>query len=251
MPTETSKFPEQRVGILVDIQNMYYSGKVLYKKKVNFKEVLKAGETYLGPAAGTGLVVFALVILVLGRRAALAAGSLAIVAGFAVANYLYPQPVKLFPWWPQGKGWHWLPLLFLLAQFDGLFARVPTVPIWGGWRLRLVLGFIAALVIVPADLHKSWPLLVNAFPYPFAARAWALIAFTLFVAARLGRFGDRGGLAGGRGTWLSFAMFGVARHLARAMGIIAEAITFPRPLFGISIGIDSQVRHRRRCRESH
>lgn len=43
MPTETSKFPEQRVGILVDIQNMYYSGKVLYKKKVNFKEVLKTG----------------------------------------------------------------------------------------------------------------------------------------------------------------------------------------------------------------
>lgn len=35
------KFPEQRVGVLVDIQNMYYSAKVLYKKKVNFKEVLK------------------------------------------------------------------------------------------------------------------------------------------------------------------------------------------------------------------
>ena len=39
----TGKFPEQRVGILVDIQNMYYSAKVLYKKKVNFKEVLKSG----------------------------------------------------------------------------------------------------------------------------------------------------------------------------------------------------------------
>jgi uncharacterized LabA/DUF88 family protein len=37
----TGKFPEQRVGVLVDIQNMYYSAKVLYKKKVNFKEVLK------------------------------------------------------------------------------------------------------------------------------------------------------------------------------------------------------------------
>jgi uncharacterized LabA/DUF88 family protein len=39
----TGKFPEQRVGILVDIQNMYYSAKVLYKKKVDFKEILKTG----------------------------------------------------------------------------------------------------------------------------------------------------------------------------------------------------------------
>jgi uncharacterized LabA/DUF88 family protein len=38
----TGKFSEQRIGILVDIQNMYYSAKVLYKKKVNFKEVLKS-----------------------------------------------------------------------------------------------------------------------------------------------------------------------------------------------------------------
>ena len=38
----TGKFSEQRIGVLVDIQNMYYSAKVLYKKKVNFKEILKA-----------------------------------------------------------------------------------------------------------------------------------------------------------------------------------------------------------------
>jgi uncharacterized LabA/DUF88 family protein len=38
----TGKFSEQRVGILVDIQNMYYSAKVLYKKKVNYKEILKS-----------------------------------------------------------------------------------------------------------------------------------------------------------------------------------------------------------------
>lgn len=37
----TGKFSEQRVGVLVDIQNMYYSAKVLYKKKVDFKEILK------------------------------------------------------------------------------------------------------------------------------------------------------------------------------------------------------------------
>lgn len=36
-----AKFLEQRVGVLVDIQNLYYSSKVLYGKKVNFKKVLE------------------------------------------------------------------------------------------------------------------------------------------------------------------------------------------------------------------
>ena len=35
-----SIYAEQRVGIFVDIQNLYYSAKHLYKKKVNFKAVL-------------------------------------------------------------------------------------------------------------------------------------------------------------------------------------------------------------------
>ena len=36
-----AKFSNQRIGVLIDIQNMYYSARVLYKKKVNFKEILK------------------------------------------------------------------------------------------------------------------------------------------------------------------------------------------------------------------
>lgn len=36
------KHPEQRVGIFVDVQNMYHSAKNLYNARVNFKEVLKA-----------------------------------------------------------------------------------------------------------------------------------------------------------------------------------------------------------------
>ena len=36
-----AKFTNQRIGVLVDIQNMYHSARVLYKKKVNFKEILK------------------------------------------------------------------------------------------------------------------------------------------------------------------------------------------------------------------
>lgn len=35
------KHKEQRVGILVDVANMYHSAKNLYHRRVNFKEVLK------------------------------------------------------------------------------------------------------------------------------------------------------------------------------------------------------------------
>ncbi|MEK7452772.1 MAG: NYN domain-containing protein [Patescibacteria group bacterium] len=34
------KHPSQRVGIFIDVQNLYHSAKNLYKTKVNFKEVL-------------------------------------------------------------------------------------------------------------------------------------------------------------------------------------------------------------------
>jgi uncharacterized LabA/DUF88 family protein len=37
-----SIYKEQRVGVLVDIQNLYYSAKVIYKKKVDFGQVLRA-----------------------------------------------------------------------------------------------------------------------------------------------------------------------------------------------------------------
>ena len=35
------KHKEQRVGILVDVSNMYHSAKNLYRRRVNFKEVLR------------------------------------------------------------------------------------------------------------------------------------------------------------------------------------------------------------------
>lgn len=40
------KHKEQRVGVLVDVSNMYHSAKNLYKAHVNFKEILK--ETVAG-----------------------------------------------------------------------------------------------------------------------------------------------------------------------------------------------------------
>lgn len=36
-----SKHKNQRVGVFVDVQNLYYSSKHLYKKKVNFTNILK------------------------------------------------------------------------------------------------------------------------------------------------------------------------------------------------------------------
>ena len=32
---------EQRIGVFVDVQNLYYSAKNLYNKKINFTNVLK------------------------------------------------------------------------------------------------------------------------------------------------------------------------------------------------------------------
>lgn len=36
------KHKEQRVGVLIDVSNMYHSAKNLYNKRVNYQEVLKA-----------------------------------------------------------------------------------------------------------------------------------------------------------------------------------------------------------------
>ncbi len=36
-----SKFPDQRIGVLVDVQNMYYSAKSIHNKKTDFREILK------------------------------------------------------------------------------------------------------------------------------------------------------------------------------------------------------------------
>lgn len=35
------KHPEQRVGVFIDVQNMYYSAKNLFNKKVNFGNIVK------------------------------------------------------------------------------------------------------------------------------------------------------------------------------------------------------------------
>ena len=36
-----SIYQEQRIGVVVDIQNLYYTARVIYKKKANFGQILK------------------------------------------------------------------------------------------------------------------------------------------------------------------------------------------------------------------
>jgi uncharacterized LabA/DUF88 family protein len=52
-----SIYKEQRVGVLVDIQNLYYSAKVIYKKKVDFGQILRvaAGDRKLIRAIAYGI----------------------------------------------------------------------------------------------------------------------------------------------------------------------------------------------------
>ena len=85
--------------------------------------------------------------------------------------------------------WDWLPYLLLLALIDGLLAQSKGVPWRGGWRLRLGVGLLAALLIVPAKLPDEWPIRVQ-------EKAWSVAAFTLIVA--LGWGGSAEGGAGSR-----------------------------------------------------
>lgn len=41
--TDMIKHKEQRVVVLIDVQNMYHSAKNLYRAKADFKQILKAG----------------------------------------------------------------------------------------------------------------------------------------------------------------------------------------------------------------
>ena len=210
-------------------------------------DLVAAGQQALGPAAGAALVVFGVGLLVFGKKAAVPAAAFAMLAAVAVANYFR----DVFPWWPHLQAdpdrplyprfvaWHWLPALLVLAQLDGILAHGSSIPKWGGWRLKLGLGVLAALVLVPPGLYATWPLLYSGWPYPFRAQAWPILAFALFVG--LGWAGSaavaRQTPGGVTGLGLSMAMFGasfvvVHAHTAR----FADALSIPAAaLFVITI----------------
>ncbi len=41
MPSESQQYTNQRVGIFVDVQNLYHSAKNLYRGRVNYRELMK------------------------------------------------------------------------------------------------------------------------------------------------------------------------------------------------------------------
>lgn len=197
------------------------------------KDLIGAGEYALGPAAGAALVVFGLGLLVFGKKAAVPAAALAMIAGFGTANYFR---LVFDPWWPERRpeggyiGSDWIPLLYLAALLNGVLASGPGVPRWGGWWLRLSLGFVAALVLVPHELYSTWPLVLDRTPFPFRAKVWPLAAFTLAVA--LGWAGtsaasrkEPGGVVG---LGLAVALFGASfvvihAHFAKFADVLSIA----------------------------
>jgi len=191
--------------------------------------------------------VFAAGLLVTRKRAPVPAAAIAMLAAVGVVNYLH----QTLDWWPDLERdpdrplfprfqlRHLLLLFFLLAQIDGILTASPGVPGWGRWRLRLGLGLLAAVLLVPAGLHQTWPLEYAKWPYPFKAWAWPLAAFTLAVA--LGWAGSMKVAQQWPGGWvclgLAAALFGASivilhGHTAK----FAEAITVPAAaLVGIAI----------------
>jgi hypothetical protein len=149
------------------------------------KDLLGSGEYALGPAAGAALLVFGVGLLAFGKKAAVPAAALAMLAGLGTANYFR---LVFDPWWPERRseggyvGSAWIPVLYLAALLNGVLATGSGVPRWGAWWLRISVGFVAALVLVPHDLYSTWPVLVDRSPFPFRAKVWPLAAFTLAVA---------------------------------------------------------------------
>jgi hypothetical protein len=213
----------------------------------DFNSLLTSGKESLGPAAGIALVVFAAGLLITRKRAAVPAAAIAMLTAVGVVNYLH----QTLDWWPDLErdpdrplfprfhGRHFLLLFFLLAQIDGVLTASAGVPGWGRWRLRLGLGLLAAILLVPAGLHQTWPLEYAKWPYPFKAWAWPLAAFTLAVA--LGWAGSTKMAQQWPGGWvglgLAAALFGASivilhGHTAK----FSEAIAVPAAaLVGIAI----------------
>jgi hypothetical protein len=217
----------------------------------DFASLLASGKESLGPAAGTALVVFVAGLLVTRKRAPVPAAAVAMIAAVGVANYLHP----LLSWWPELerdpdrplfpriRGQHFLLLFFLLAQIDGVLAASPGVPGWGRWRLRLGLGLLAAVFLVPGGLHLTWPQTYAEWPHPFRAWAWPLAAFSLTVA--LGWAGSTrvaqqwpGGTVG---LGLAAALFGASIVILHGhTGRFAEAVTVPAAAL-VSIAVAAAV----------
>jgi hypothetical protein len=167
------------------------------------QELKDAGKFLLGPAAAVALVVYALDLLSFGKKAAVPATSWAMLIAFGVANYLSGA----LPWLPDkpfqqpAPAWHWLTLLFLLAQHVSMFGSEGRL--WPICLTRLFVVGLTAWVVVPNDMQAKW---------------WPLLAFG--AIAILGWLGSeavtRQNPSGLVPLGLGFAMFGASLVVAHA-----------------------------------
>jgi hypothetical protein len=194
-------------------------------------DLLESGKHAMGPSAGAALVVFALGLLIFGKKSAVLSGALAMIAGFVAANYFRHM---FDPWWPDRRanggyiGSDWLPGLYGATLLTGASISGQGMPKWGIWWLRIGMGLLAALILVPPDLHDTWPLLINRPPFAFQSKYWPLAAFAMAVA--LGWAGSAGASqkspGGAIGLALAMALFGasfvvVHAHFAKFADVLS------------------------------
>ncbi len=159
-------------------------------------EVIEALRYAVAPAAAAAVGVYGLLALVLWRltphwrRAMPAASVLALAAAVAAGNHYRTA----FPWWPDGRWWHWVGPVVALAFVAELVARVPGVSGEVGHFARGLAAGVVGVVILPAEWRDERPWLVVVFGVLVAAE-WALLAAV----------GRRGG-----GRLVTFGMSAVA-----------------------------------------
>jgi hypothetical protein len=101
------------------------------------------------------LAVSALSLFLTGRgRFRLAGPAVAFAAGFAAANWVR----QAWPWWHEHSAWQWLPWAMLAGLIAAVLARLPALPDWAGWLVRVLAVALAAWLLVPTELRveKAW-----------------------------------------------------------------------------------------------
>lgn len=116
------------------------------------------------PPAAAGALVFAAVLGIVGRQAALLGAVLALVAGLAAGNYFR----AVIPWVPGTRTAEWIPYLALAAAIAASLMRVPKRPLIGAALWALVMA-IVVVRLLPRQYHLE-PL-------------WMLPAFVLTITA--------------------------------------------------------------------
>jgi hypothetical protein len=182
--------------------------------------ILTTLQEYALPAAGGAALAFAS-ILAVSRRLAMLGAALAIIVGFAWANFpfgpfeeevdkrfMWENAHRLISWKPNERyAWHYLPRASLTLLIVGLASRALAYPLRRGrmhpvpvWLPRMVAAFIVSAWVVPAP----W-----ADEHPWIRPALAAVMFLSWVALE--------------GTARGETAFGIAAMFFTAGGIAIYA----------------------------